>query len=124
MVSAPEIVRLSGRIDLVNSSVGIPTLTDDETLAQLHKWIHVKVEADAQILRGLEHFYRLREHIEYGKYAHDEIAAELSWTTRTAANQLDTAVGLVRRLAGTGGGLQAGGPGVGEERAIFPWGHP
>ena len=68
-------------MELVNSSVGISALTDDETLAHLREWIQVKAEADAQILRGLEHFYRLREHIEYGKYAHDEIAAELSCTS-------------------------------------------
>src|SRR5256885_4112097 len=124
MVSAPEIVRLSGRIDLVNSSVGIPTLTDDETLAQLHKWIHVRAEADAQILRGLEHFYRLREHIEYGKYAHDELAAELSWTTRTAANQLDTAVGLVRRLPDTVDALESGQLDMAKARAILQWTGP
>jgi hypothetical protein len=124
MVSAPGIVGLSGRIDLVSSSVGISTLTDDETLAHLHKWIQVRTEADAQILRGLEHFYQLREHIEYGKYAHDEIAAELSSTTRTAANQLDTAVGLVRRLPDTVDALESGQLDMAKARAILRWTDP
>src|SRR5215831_9918043 len=108
----------------MNSTVGIPALTDDETSAHLHKWIRIRAEAEAQIMRGLEHFYRLRGHIEHGKYAHDELAAELSWSTRTAANHLDTAVGLVRRLPATVDALESGQLDLPKARAILEWTNP
>jgi hypothetical protein len=99
-------------------------MTDDETVAHLREWIRVRSEADAQILRGLEHFFRLREHIEDGKYAHDEIAAELSWTTRTAANQMDAAVNLVERLPDTVDALESGQLDMAKARAILRWTGP
>jgi hypothetical protein len=99
-------------------------MTDDETLAHLREWIQVRSEADAQILRGLEHFYRLREHIEHGKYAHDEIAAELSWSTRTTAIQMHTAVDLVERLPDTVDALEAGQLDMAKARAILQWTQP
>jgi hypothetical protein len=94
-------------------------MTDDETLAHLHKWIRIRAEADARILRGLEHFYRLREHIEQGKYAHDEIAAELSWSTRNSANQMDVAVRMVRQLPDTVDTLESGQLDMAKARAIL-----
>jgi hypothetical protein len=99
-------------------------MTDDETLAHLREWIRVRSEADAQIVRGLEHFFRLREHIEHGKYAHDEIAAELSWSTLAAGNQMGTAVGLVRRLPDTVDALESGQLDLAKARAILQWTDP
>jgi hypothetical protein len=99
-------------------------MTDDETLAHLHKWIRIRAEADARILRGLEHFYRLREHIEQGKYAHDEIAAELSWSTRNSANQMDVAVRMVRQLPDTVDTLESGQLDMAKARAILQWTDP
>jgi hypothetical protein len=108
----------------MNDTAGISALTDEETVDFMRGWIQVKAEAEAQIIRGLEHFYRLREHIENGKYAHDEIAAELSWTTRAAANQMHTAVALVKRLPDIVDALESGQLDLPKARAILDWTNP
>src|SRR5262249_32038382 len=108
----------------MGSTVGVSALTDEETVGFLREWIRIRAEADAQILRGLEHFYALREHIEDGKYASDEIAAEVSWSTRTAANRMDTAVSLVRRLPDTVDALESGALDLPKARAILEWTNP
>src|ERR1700751_1442621 len=110
--------RPAGRIEPMNGSLGISTMNDEETLNHLHKWLRIRNEAEAQIVRGLEHFFRLREHIEDGKYAHDEIAAELSWSTLTAARHVHTAVRLVERLPGVVDALEVGQVDMPKARAI------
>src|SRR5690349_9434671 len=75
-------------------------------------------------MRALAHFYGLREHIEDGKYASDEVAVELSWSARFAAHQVDMAVGLVRRLPETVDALESGRLDLPKARAILEWTSP
>jgi hypothetical protein len=93
-------------------------------VAHLHKWVRLRAEAEAQIVRGLEHFFRLREHIEDGKYAHDELAAELSWSTLTAAKHMNAAVKLVERLPDTVDALESGQLDMAKARSILKWTEP
>src|SRR5689334_22176685 len=102
----------------MNTTAGIPVLTDEETLEDIQQLLRERASLDARILRRLAHFFTLREHTADGKYASDEIAAAVSWSTLTAANQVDTAVRLVRRLPGTVDALESGRLDLPKARAI------
>src|SRR5882672_12884646 len=116
-----ELSGWAGRIESMNTAVGISDLTADETIDYMRQLQHERSVLDARMVRAMAHFFGLREHIENGKYASDEIAAELSWSTRTAADAMGTAVRLVERLPDTVTALESGGLDMAKARAILEW---
>src|SRR5947209_7683386 len=108
----------------MNDPWGISNMTDDQVLQYLQEIQREQSILDAKRARAMAHLHALRQGIEGGKYAADEIAAVLSWSPFTAGTHLDTAVKLAERLPDTLAALETGQLDLVKARAIIDWTEP
>ena len=101
--------------------LGISKLTDEETLAYLQQLQRERSRLEARMTRTMAHFHELRRPIANAKYAADEIAAALSWSTYTTSGVLGTAVALMERLPDTVTAVEQGQLDMTKARAILEW---
>jgi hypothetical protein len=102
----------------------ISSMTDEEVLDYLRRLRQERSALEARMVRAMAHFNSLRHDIADAKYAADEVAAALSWSPRTAASVMTTAVQLVERLPETVDAVEAGQLDMPKARAILEWTEP
>jgi Domain of unknown function (DUF222) len=105
----------------MSDDLGISRMTDVEVLNLLQTLQRQRSLVEARMARALARFYELRQDIEGGKYASEEIAAALSWSPLTAANTMGTAIRLMDRLPKTVAAVESGTLDMPKARAILDW---
>jgi hypothetical protein len=100
-------------------TVGIDSLTDEQTLDYIRLAEREISGWQARKIRALAHFDSLRRGVADAKYAADEVAAVLAWSPRIASAALNTAVHLVERLPSTVDAVESGRLDMTKARAIL-----
>lgn len=123
MLCVPELSVGRGRF-VHMSDTRISAMTDVEVLDYLQRLRQERSALEARMVRAMAHFNSLRHDIANAKYAANEVAAALSWSPRTAASVVNTAVQLVERLPETVDAVEAGQLDMPKARAILEWTEP